>query len=984
MTFDYWTFGNAGAVLQLLNAVAAILAPTSGIVGAVQTAALLGFMVIVAGGVLKNDPTPVMIWFIGLAIGWYVIFVPRVTMVVVDQTPSGTSTRTVANVPLGLGFVASAGSKLGYWLTTTAETVFALPEQAKFTNVGLMAPHRITLATLGYSVTDPVLAADWQSFFHECTYYDINVYRKVLGDANAPSQEELMNSTDPLSVLAKTNHKLFVHIYTGPGGARTLTCNEAYAALYLATRNAALNSSVQLKYAKMAFPSYSNPEALTAWTNTMSAAQNLLFRAPIATHQMIMNRWMLNLLKVSGAKSAITSGNTGLAIVEFNTIQAEQARLNAYLQSARAAQDTIPAVRNVLEAVCIGVFPVILIVMVMVGVLGLKLFFEWALFYLSLQLWGFAYALMNMIMISKSSNNIFALAAQSSGADVALSNAGMIAEELTADMAMTGSMAWAIPLVCYGLVKGTGMAMSSMATSLASTSKSTAEQMGAQGGTGNVRSGEGRFAQSSAPNALSIGGPSGTSTFFAGQDAARPNLPMTQFTGNQSSAVAGVTSNQVAGAALSVGAEQATTQGTKQAVAAESLRQAAVGQAVSAALTSSNTSAIDKQWQQSGAGSFTTGQSATQQLVNDISSSTGATSSEATRLALGAGLGTPKFSPVDLNSSIGKQYGAEASARFNSSQSAKDGQVAENASKFVSTLTNSTSSRQTAMGGSQNSKGVEGALRDSAALKSQSEASLSQAQSLKQQASAALSGSTAFSSDIVGANPGLAKAISDVAASPDFKADGAAGNYLGQQDRLRAAVASAGLDAQALAALVPTSSSAGMPATPASMPGGGATPTQYSLQGAHADAAGQTQAAGNQAVNDQWAKRPNPKVGGPNISGVVADVNAGQSAIQGQVTTGQARVATGSTQVEVGTVPHLPMQRDGSVYTPKSQIAGVAGTLVNSGATAATSVMNTLSSALPGGDSGTPDPFAAVNARRAELGKPPIEPRSSADQIPRN
>lgn len=171
MVFEYWTFGNADAVLQLLNAVAAITATSSDYTGLIKTAALLGFLVIVTTAMLKADPRGIVTWFIAIALGWYVLFVPRVTMAVQDHSGTSTSVRTVANVPLGLGFIASAGSSVGRWLTETAETVFSLPDQATFVNAGLMAPHRVSLATLNYTMVNQTLASDWMNFLRDCTYF---------------------------------------------------------------------------------------------------------------------------------------------------------------------------------------------------------------------------------------------------------------------------------------------------------------------------------------------------------------------------------------------------------------------------------------------------------------------------------------------------------------------------------------------------------------------------------------------------------------------------------------------------------------------------------------------------------------------------------------------------------------------------------------------------------------------------------------------
>ncbi|NJM44507.1 MAG: conjugal transfer protein TraG [Brachymonas sp.] len=275
MVFEYWSFGNSGALLQLLNGVAAIMSPTGGIIGAVRSVALLAFFLIVTGAALRNDPSPVVNWMIGLAIAWGVMFVPKVTMVVNDRTPNGSlSTYTVDNIPLGLGFVASGASKLNYWLTSQAESAFTLPTYAKFTNVGLMAPQKLLLSMDSMYMRNATLEQDWQQFFNECTWYDMNIYSKRLGLAGFVSHESIAKATNPLTELGRTNNVLFVTTTTG--GRATRTCKDSYDILRLATESMANNNGVQQQYAQLAFPGVDSAEALDAFRNSIQYSNQLL------------------------------------------------------------------------------------------------------------------------------------------------------------------------------------------------------------------------------------------------------------------------------------------------------------------------------------------------------------------------------------------------------------------------------------------------------------------------------------------------------------------------------------------------------------------------------------------------------------------------------------------------------------------------------------------------------------------------------------
>lgn len=929
MVFEYWSFGNAAAVLQLLNGIAAIMAPTSGIVGAAKVAALLGFLMVVIGAALKNDPMPVMSWMLGLAIGWYALFVPRVTMVVYDTSPVGsTAGYTVDNVPLGLGFVASAGSKFSRWLTQTGETVFSLPEGAKFTNAGLLRPQKIMLASSGYSMPNATLDSDWQAFFHECTYYDINIYSKRLGLAGFVTEESLRAATDPLGELGKTNKVLFVNIVTG--GQATRTCDEAYSILKTATDNLASQPAILSRYAKQAFPGLSDADAQSAYNQAMSDANQILYNNSLSTVETVKNRWMVNLLRMRDTRSAISSGNTAAAMVEFGIIQAENQRLNAYLQSARAAQDTIPTMRNIIEAVMIGLFPVTLIIMIFVGYGGLRLFAEWAMLYFSLQLWGFCYALMNLIMISKNANNIYSIASDAATTYVSLGNVGGIVEEISADMAMAGQVAWAIPLICYGLVRGLGASGASMARSMAGPAQSSAEQVGSSQGAGNNTMGVANYSKVSDSGTVSHGTGAGVDTFYSGFSGSSANPVMHQ--GYISRAATSANSSLIAGAALGMAARQTSQLAEQQSTAAEALRQSALVSTLSHALNRQDTTGIEKAWGEQGRGSFTQGQQATQSIANDVMRATEAGQKESLDLMVKAGLGSGNLTPVKLEAAIGKKYGSDAALKFRQSQSGKESEDAKSSNEFSDAFATDDRARQSVTGGTADSKAIEGRFQESASLKEQSQATLQQSQALEQQASAARRGDASVSHDLIAANPRLAQAISNTVSSPDFKAAGAVGDYPAQIGQIQNAMANAGLDPKALASLVQVPQPGGVPALPSQFANGDAVPTRGDLQSGYTGAAGAIRQSGEHAIAENHARAPKVNVGGPDISGMQKKVEAGQKEIQGKVAAGQQTVQGGQAVVKSSAEANLPQyveQPDGSMSlrVPQSQLAQVSKNL---------------------------------------------------------
>lgn len=938
MTFDYWTFGNADVMLQLLNAVAAITGQAD-YSSLIRTGLLLGFLVVVVAGMLKVDPRGIATWFVAVILGWYVLMVPRVTMAVTDHSGATTSVRTVGNVPLGLGFIASASSQIGRWLTQTAETVFSLPDSTNFINGGLMAPHRLSLATLNYSMVNQTLANDWMNFFRDCTYYDVNVYNARNGATWAVSAEELANSPNPLDALGKTNNVMFVHIVSG-GGPRTLTCKDAYNALRTVTEAEAISNHTQRRYALKAFPGLDEAQAVAQFQTAIADSQQLLVNAPIATHQLILNRWVHNLLRMEGTRTASAQGNTAQAMIEFGAIQAEQARLNAYLQSARAAHDTIPAIRNILEAVVIGLFPVVLIIMVILGMQGLRAFMEWAMLLFSLQLWGFCYALMNYFLISKTGKNVFAIVNSNEATDVSLTTLSEFAEEITADMAMAGHMVWAIPMICYGLTRGVGMGITSAAARLAAPAQSSAERRGDTHGGGEMTSGVGSFGKSSMPNRAETGSLTGVTTSYVGGGATL-GAPTVAFAGNASSASVGLTTNMTNAATLSAAAGNVRETGRDMSIRASESTQAALGQVVSTALKRSDTTSLDKGWERSNDGSFSTGQTATQGLVDSISRSTGATQDVATKLALQAGMGGNAFSVATLSAGINKQYGSTAQQKFADEMKGDSGSRVDEANRFVQTLRNSESARHSVMGGREASKGVDARLTQAAALEQGASTAFRTADRLDAQAQASASGQSGLAIDFARVSPQIAQQLSELAQRPDF------------QSAIRSG------DTQQAIGILASGLSQQMKGAPGTMnqildvinskptespqlstgPGGGAPMTDESLRGQFNEQSKQVIAQGNAAVSSTWGDRPQVAVGGPNIGGLASEVKAGQSAIQGAIAAERSSLTAQSGALSGAVQPELPSSKGGAINVPQSQLVRVSQSLGNDAANTANGVL---------------------------------------------
>ena len=126
MAFEVYAYWNTDELAATFNAIAAIT-NSGDFLGLLRTLILIGVLsiaiTVLAG---RGHLEELWKWFFMVAIFQFMMMVPKADVIIVDRT--GTApTQTVGNVPLGLASFAHVTSKIGDWLTTGFETVFALP-----------------------------------------------------------------------------------------------------------------------------------------------------------------------------------------------------------------------------------------------------------------------------------------------------------------------------------------------------------------------------------------------------------------------------------------------------------------------------------------------------------------------------------------------------------------------------------------------------------------------------------------------------------------------------------------------------------------------------------------------------------------------------------------------------------------------------------------------------------------------------------------
>jgi len=381
--YAYW---NAEQLEAIFNGVAAI-SGAGAYATLTFTLVLLGFIVVMGTAVARLRAEEPMVWIFFLTFFYGVLFLPKDDVVIVDRTAVAGAPRVVANVPLGLAFFAHATSKVGDWLTRSFETVFALPQEVRFTGNGMLFGSRIIRGAMASHLLDVGFNNDLMEYVKTCVAPDLLTGYKSL--------ETLMKSEDIWGEMGDTNPARAVWIDGG-----TLTCPDGYTNL-----NTRLPAALQAAHLNMA--RLINPEAATtaapAVLNGLLAAQipaaaDVLMRVSTANSlDFVRQAIMVNFWRDAPGSLAAAVENTSAAQLAIAQSQAQASANSAYLTMAAVAEGALPKIRNVVQIIIIAIFPIVLILVLMAGHKGGIVLKSYVMAMVWIELWPVLYAVTSYV-----------------------------------------------------------------------------------------------------------------------------------------------------------------------------------------------------------------------------------------------------------------------------------------------------------------------------------------------------------------------------------------------------------------------------------------------------------------------------------------------------------------------------------------------------------------------------------------------------------
>lgn len=472
MVMDYYAYWNGGQIRDLFEALVSICSGSS-YEGLLKTAVLAGFLVTLTGALLKWQGLASKVYLFAAVLFYSVMLVPKVDVAIHDERSA--DVYVVSNVPFGVGFFASATSKIGHFLTESFETAFSLPDAERFSKFGLGYPQRALNSLLAAGPVTPEGRA---------------LTDRVIADCIGP---ELLDHSDKAAELSHSGDiwaTISADGWINPARSSVSSdgtvqrCDQA-----LQNLEQHLNT-VELDFLSKRLGTVLVPERIDpadVIRRTLPQSEALLLGVSRSLEQSLKHSVMLTALPRGMASIAAQAGAPLDLAAKYSASQANLTSEINYRTLARLAEHSLPKIRNCVEFIVIAAFPLMLLLMVAAGSAAGAVFRSFFVLLIWFQLWAPLLSVANYLMISVDANPMNRIATEFGGST--LLAAGIIREAGATSQAIAGSIMLLIPLIAFALAKGSDMAFVSMATGLMAPAQGASSGASAQAAAGNFNAG---------------------------------------------------------------------------------------------------------------------------------------------------------------------------------------------------------------------------------------------------------------------------------------------------------------------------------------------------------------------------------------------------------------------------------------------------------------------------------------------------------------
>lgn len=466
-TLEYVAFWSCDRIADVFEAAAAIM-HTGDYHGLLQTAALLGFLLMMVGAAVRYRSDEITVWAGVVLFFAFGLLIPKVPVTVSD--PKAGTVRVVEEVPLGLAFPVCAANTLSVWMAEAFETALGCVESQRFTKFGAAFPQRAVEALYTAGPVDPEVRTLLRGFVESCVATEVLTDEtKLTALTRAPSLYELLLSGNWVNPA----RRVFLD-------GKLYSCKAATDVV----KTAIEEDLKKVEEALVLKLSGSSDLMLREAVRKATAESETVFLGTSRSLQeSLRHAVLLNTLPQGLGDFAKRSAAPVASAVEMAKAQGNLATEINYRASAEIAEAALPKLRGLLEVLIIGVFPVMMVLALALG-RGATAMLRFYLVLLAwLALWAPIASVVNYLTFMDS-DPVSALVKLYGG--VTLEAADVIRKAGTSSEAMAGTLMMLVPVISFAIAKVSDNGAAAWASSVLSPAQAAASSQGASLSAGNL------------------------------------------------------------------------------------------------------------------------------------------------------------------------------------------------------------------------------------------------------------------------------------------------------------------------------------------------------------------------------------------------------------------------------------------------------------------------------------------------------------------
>lgn len=451
--WELHTYGGGDFLRLIFNGLASIFGNDNYGV-AIIIATLLGFMAMLVRAAFHRGQMNLQ-WFLAVVMLYQVALVPKVDIQIIDHVTPHESA-TVGNIPMGIAAPATIVSHFSYWLTTSFETVFSMPNEIRYTGNGLLFANELVRKSTAMRITTPHIAANFSEFWKTCVFTDIMLGLYPI--------ERMLKTPDLMAFFAENVSRVRTFPYTPyRGDTQPLVCREGIANQMADDLEFEIENATDIYGARVYNNAETRDEAALQFSGTMPLALEFMTGIATSNANIITQNALSNSFKRAMIEQAIDV-DSAAAVQDIALARAEQERKASFVVMAKLAHKFLPILQHLFESIIYAFSPVVMLLAM--TPLVAKVMINYLRMLLWVNLWPPIYAILHFAM-SYFSARAGSAAVVDTGETFTTGLNMMTHVELGQVMseyaAIAGYLSVSIPLIAWMAVSSSGAMMAGLA-----------------------------------------------------------------------------------------------------------------------------------------------------------------------------------------------------------------------------------------------------------------------------------------------------------------------------------------------------------------------------------------------------------------------------------------------------------------------------------------------------------------------------------------